>query len=116
MTLRSVVLEALLTGVGVGGVGGGEGGRPGTPSPALVLSLGRVGDGLLFSGGSGGIVPLSNALGDAAGAIKAKVVACPAGVSDREGHAPGPSGGEEAASLGPQGTDEGDGKAKGGWV
>lgn len=37
-------------------------------------------------------------------AIKAKVVACPSGVSDKEGRGLGFSGGAEAASSGPQGT------------
>lgn len=45
-------------------------------------------------------------------AIKAKVVACPSGVSDREGCWLGFSGGEEVASLGPQGTDGGDDRVR----
>lgn len=42
-------------------------------------------------------------------AIKAKVLGCPAGVSDKEGHALGLVVGEDVARLGPQGTDESEG-------
>lgn len=52
--------------------------------PPLVGFSGGVGRDF-FSGGSGGIVPLSNVPVTRPRAIKAKVVARPAGVSDREG-------------------------------
>lgn len=58
---------------------------------------------------------MSNAPGDAAGAIKAKVVARPAGVSHREGRGPGLSCGGGGGSLGPQGTDGGGDRVRRYW-
>ena len=68
------------------GMGAGVCSEKRNTAPAVFL--GRAGQDS-FSGGSGRIVPLRNALGEAAQGYKSKkkVVARPAGVSAREGYA-----------------------------